>query len=168
MNKIGIACWVGAFVVLSGCAGTLPPQGNQSENATAQQPMFAIQFQGQEVKQQLVAMGLIQSFNDYWNSHAARDWARRYRMEEFQRPVEESFYAAYHSAAWQLLELHIDSVDVADAPERVRVSLRARFRNPDRFEEERSAVLQDLWTKRQQEWLHVNSDPMLNGLRSVK
>lgn len=168
MNKLGIACLISAIVALTGCAVTQTPSRGKSANVAAHLPRFAIQFQGQEVKQQLADIGLMQPLGEYWNFYATGDWEGRYRMEEFQRHVEESFYVAYHAAAWQLLELHIDSVDVGAAPERVRINLRARFRHLDRPDEERSAILQDLWTQREQVWLHVNSDPMLNGLRSVK
>jgi hypothetical protein len=113
-------------------------------------------------------MGLLQPFTRYWASYAARDWGQRYRMEEFQKPQEEQFYVSYHAAAWQLLEMRVEAIDASAAPERVRISLRARFRNPERPGQERDTFLQDLWAQRDKGWVHVNSDPMLNGLRGVK
>lgn len=174
MNRRGIACWVGVAAILAGCAGApvSPQETGLGSPASASPSLQALkvepQFQNQEARGQLEELGLAQPFDEYWAAFVARDWAGRYRMEEFHRPVEEQFYVSYHAAAWRLLELHIDAIDAADAPERVRINLRARFRNLERPEQEANTVLQDLWTKRGQGWLHVNSDPMLNGLRSVK
>lgn len=165
MKKLGIACLVGSMVVLAGCSGMQTTGSNLEAKVPAG---VAPQYESDAVRQQLVDMGLIQPLSDYWSAYVARDWARRYRMEEFQKPQEQDFYVAYHAAAWQLLEMRVEAVDASGAPDRVRINLRVRFRNPERPAQERTSLLQDLWTKREQGWQHVNSDPMLNGLRAVK
>lgn len=166
MKKLGIACLVGSMVVLAGCS-SMQAAGSNAE-ASVPATRVAPQYESDAIRQQLVELGLIQPLNDYWAAYVARDWAKRYRMEEFQKPQEQDFYVAYHAAAWELLEMRIEAVDASGAPDRVRINLRARFRNPERPGQERSSSLQDLWAKREQGWQHVNSDPMLNGLRAVK
>lgn len=156
---------IGVSVVLVGCA---MPLSVSHVNQKGLMDTSALHYEVDSVRQQLASLGLEQPLTQYWHAYWNRDWEGRYRMEEFQRPVEQKFYLSYHQAAWQLLELRIEGVDATEAPERVRVSLRARFRNPERQEQERTTFLQDLWTKKNQGWAHVNSDPMLNGLRSVK
>ena len=155
-----------AAVLLTGCASQQAKQGGTDVNAS--QARVVPQYENDALKQQLVDLGLHHLFDEYWAAHVERDWLGRYRMEEFLRPVEEQFYVAYHQAAWQLLELRIDAVDVSDAPERVRVNLQARFRNPEQQGQERNVFLLDLWTKSGEKWRHLNSDPMLNALRPVK
>ena len=167
MKKLGIACLIGSMIVLAGCSGMRPVANSAGANVLGSSGV-APTYDSAATQQQLVDLGLIQPFQDYWTAYSRRDWVERYRMEEFQKPQEQQFYVAYHAPAWQLLDLRVEGVDASAAPERVRINLRARFRNPDRPEQERTSVLQDLWAKREQGWLHVNSDPMLNGLRAVK
>ncbi|MBK6593454.1 MAG: hypothetical protein IPG23_12300 [Burkholderiales bacterium] len=53
------------------------------------------------------------SFVDYWQAHADRNWKRRYAIEKFPRALEEKFYVAYHANAWQLKSIMITGVQVA-------------------------------------------------------
>ena len=168
MNKLGFGCLVGAAFVLAGCAGGASTLPGRNANSASVQSAIAIQYATDEAKRQVLEVGLTQPLSKYWNAYVARDWTGRYGMEEFQRPVEKDFYVSYHAAAWTLLELRVDTVDVSDAPNRVKIGLKARFRSLERPDEVRSVDLQDLWTKGDGGWLHLNSDPMLNGLRSVQ
>ncbi len=156
--------------MLAGCSTIQSPAPTNSATATApyRSALLSVQYGDEAVKQALADQGLTSAFQDYWGAYADRNWAARYRMEEFQKEVTAPFYLAYHQAAWTLLELKVESIDISDAPNRVRLGLQAKFRNPERAEQERSVVLTDLWSKRDNGWVHINSDPMLNGLRAVQ
>ena len=163
-----VALAAGVVLLVAGCASQSPPQTDPVSRATKQHSTVTPLFGNDAVRQQVIDLGLMHPFSEYWAAYVAGDWQARYGMEQFQRPVDAKFYATYHQAAWQLLELRVDAVDVTGAPERVRVNLHVRFRNPSRLDQERASFLQDLWSKSNDQWMHVNSDPMLNGLRSVK
>ena len=156
-----------APVLLIGCANGSARWGDDASSLHPTQSRFALQYATDGLKQELLEIGLSQRFATYWAAYVSRDWASRYAMEEFQRPVEQSFYAAYHQAAWELLEMRIDAVDASQSPHRVRVKLHLRLRNPGRIDQERISVLDDVWTNSSEKWMHLNTDPMLNGLRSV-
>ena len=165
----GFAALAASAALLAGCASQSGISKSAGVSApSALQATITPSYESAAVRQQLADLGLVQPLSDYWSAHVARNWAVRYRMETFQRPVEEQFYVAYYQPAWQLLDLRIETVDVSDAPERVRVNMQARFRNPQRQEQVRNTFVQDLWTKDNGQWKHVNSDPMLNGLKPVK
>lgn len=168
MKKMGNLGILALAIALSGCAGLKTPGNTAGVRVVEQATTIPVEYDSEVLKQQLSEMGLLQPFTDYWAAYTAKDWAGRYRMEEFQKPQEEQFYVSYHAAAWELLALRMEAVDASGAPERVRINLRGRFRNPQRPEQERTTFLQDLWAKRDKGWVHVNSDPMLNGLRGVK
>ena len=162
----GLATLASVAVLLVGCVSQAPLV--RDVDASAQRSAVEPLYQGDDVRRQLMDLGLMPSFGKYWAAYGAADWRTRYEMEQFQSSVERDFYVAYHHAAWQMLELRVDAVVVSNAPERVRVSLQVRFRNPSRLDQERTTFIQDLWSKNNNQWVHVNSDPMLNGLRAVK
>src|SRR5690606_39196054 len=147
-TRTGVAALATAAVFLAGCASQPPVQ--QSNGAASIMPRLdlEVQFANDAVRTQLGSLGLTRPLGEYWGASVSRDWLARYRLEELQRPVEEQFYVSYHQAAWQLLELRVEEVDASSAPERVKISLRARFRNPERPEHVHETQLQDLWTKK--------------------
>lgn len=171
-NLWGLALGLLGASILGGCTQIETVRSNpmtESPQVAASQPVaLTLQYADRGARDAVVQLGLTPMLEAYWQAYAQRDWAGRYKMEKFRGEIEEGFYRSYHQPAWTLLSLEVTSVDASKSPERVRLTLSGRFRNPDRQEQERVSTLFDLWTFEEGGWRHVNSDPMLNGLKSVE
>lgn len=171
-NLWGLALGLLGASILGGCTQTQTVRSNpvtESHQVAASQPVvLALQYADQGARDAVAQLGLTPMLEAYWQAYAQRDWVGRYKMEKFRGEIEEDFYRSYHQPAWTLLSLEVTSVDASKSPERVRLVLSGRFRNPDRQGQERASTLLDLWTLDGGRWMHVNSDPMLNGLKAVE
>lgn len=159
-------CWLltaGAVAGLSVLGCSIQPQAVTSKHARD----LPLEFKNNELKVKLESTGLFAAFSTYWRYHAERRWAERYRMERFGGTVTETFYSAYHDAAWIIERFIVTSVHEPDALGRVRVDVDAVFRHLTESDKENRMLVQDWWVNADNGWMHLNTDPMLNGLKPV-
>lgn len=124
-------------------------------------------FNDDSLKAQMAALGLLPVFTQYWQAYAHRRWADRYQLERFAGDLAESFYIAYHDAAWMIQSFNVIKLHEADAQGRIRVDIDALYRSLTDAKRENRQLVQDWWIPHEGRWLHVNADPMLNGMKAV-
>lgn len=177
---LGLWAWPVSLVLLVtgavGCASGSKPEAplHPSGQAVAAGPslradVLEVRYADAGLRAQMQALGLLDPFRAYWSAHAERRWVDRYRMEhELAGRVTESFYVAYHQPAWRIEHFVVVRVHPADSQGRVRVDVQARFVNPTDPNEKRESLVQDWWIPSEgTRWMHLNTDPMLNGMKPV-
>jgi hypothetical protein len=125
-------------------------------------------FAAPELRTQLMEQDLLKPFTAYWTAHTERDWATRFKMERpFTTDIKETFYIAYHNGAWAIQSFEVVKIYAPDDRNRVRIDVKALFQNPQEPAKTNSTLVQDWWVKENTDWQHINTDPMLNGLKAV-
>jgi len=144
---------------LAGCAG-VPPTHKFARP-------LPLTYANSALRSQLESVDLLRPFTDYWTAYAKRDWVGRYQMERFSVDILSNFYEVYHAAAWIIEAFVVEAVSQPDEKGRVRIDVQAKFSNPNRPDEVRNGLVQDWWLGAAgAAWRHINTDPMLNGLKS--
>lgn len=139
--------------MLSGCA--LDPATTSASNRVL------VEYATPAVQEHVAKAGLLHLVKDYWQAHVRRDWAARYAMEHFPRPLEERFYVAYHANAWKLLGVSVTAVSLR--PNECEIDLTLRFNDPT-SQTDATQQLRDHWIFVDGQWRHKVTDPMLSGV----
>lgn len=154
------ALWMLGSLCLTGCAGFGPTPHEWARD-------LPLRFKTPEVRAQLESQGLLKPFTAYWTAYAQRQWALRYKMERFTTEVKEDFYIPYHNGAWIISSFEVVQIHTPDEQARVRVDVNVRFQNPVDPAKTSETLVQDWWIKDNETWMHINTDPMLNGMKPV-
>lgn len=124
-------------------------------------------FNDDALKAKMGASGLLPTFTRYWQAYAYRRWVERYQLERFTGELAESFYVAYHNAAWLIQRFDVIKLHEPDSQGRVRVDIDVLYRSLTDTKEEVRQLVQDWWVPENDRWWHVSVDPMLNGMKLV-
>lgn len=153
---------IAANTLLSGCASnphndTLP----QSSALSAVDKQLPLSYQKTELAAQIRESGLEPRFVEYWQAHMDRDWAKRFHLERPIGVLTERFYVDYHAQAWRIAQMEVQDVKIDGDRVDLKLKLTFSVREGKPFE----TYATDRWERTANDWLHVNNDPILTGMR---
>jgi hypothetical protein len=158
------------FLLMSGALVLGVSAGCASRAVRSSSPYareLPLTFKDDAVRSQLKSLGMMTPFFEYWQAHAHRRWADRYQMERFVGDLAESFYVAYHDAAWMIQNFSVVKTHEPDQMGRIRVDIDVTYQSLIEPDKTSRQLVQDWWVNENGKWWHVNVDPMLNGMRPV-
>ncbi len=142
-------------VGLSGCSTTAPLVPVETTTAPLE-----VRFTQAEVKQELINVALMATFNLYWQAHRDRNWSLRFSLENWKNNLSEKFYVAYYEKAWPLKSVVVRGLTPGNQTASINLAL--TFTNPETAEEAVFEII-ETWTLVDGKWKHEVGDPMLKG-----